>query len=178
MNSEIITYSQAGQDKWVLSLFPKGFKGFFLDLGCNDPKKINNTLLLEENGWDGISVDIFDFSKQWKSRNTPFICRDALSYVKNSELIKVIDYVSIDIDLLGTNYEVLKTIIDKGIECKSITIEHNLYIGEEYNQRERVPQRELLFGKGHVLRYPDVMVDDGLFNKFEDWWINPKYIIL
>jgi FkbM family methyltransferase len=28
------SYSQVGQDKWVLSQFPNGYRGFFLDLGC------------------------------------------------------------------------------------------------------------------------------------------------
>jgi hypothetical protein len=57
-------YSQAGQDKFVLSLFNENYEGTFVDIGCSVPKIINNTLLLEENGWYGISIDLENFSEQ------------------------------------------------------------------------------------------------------------------
>jgi hypothetical protein len=176
---KVKTYSQVGQDKWILSLFPKGYKGFFMDLGCNDPQVINNTLLLEEQGWEGVAFDITDLEKEWVNRNALFICADVLSYnFLNIGLPMLIDYVSVDIDAIGSNHQIMKTLLDLGFEFKAITIEHNLYISEEFNQRERLPQRELLLSKGYTLAYRDVMDDDGQFNKFEDWWINSKYITL
>ena len=72
------SYSQVGQDLFVLSLFPKGYEGIFLDFGCQEPKKINNTLLLEEHGWLGFSFDIVDYSEQWETRQTLFICTSYL----------------------------------------------------------------------------------------------------
>jgi len=45
------------QDKWVLSWFPPGYKGFFLDVGMCDAIRINNTYLLEQLGWRGIGID-------------------------------------------------------------------------------------------------------------------------
>ena len=48
---------QLQQDKWVLSLFPDGFQGFFLDVGMGDARHINNTYLLEQLGWRGIGID-------------------------------------------------------------------------------------------------------------------------
>jgi hypothetical protein len=172
---EVKSYSQVGQDKWVLSLFPKGYKGFFMDLGCNDPKIINNTLLLEENGWEGVAVDINDLSELWKNRKARFIQMNALNARDIIEPERI-DYVSIDVDAIGTNYQTIKNLLEAGFEFKAITIEHNYYISEEFNQRERLPQRELLLSKGYALAKGDVMDDDGQFNKFEDFWINPKYI--
>jgi len=171
-------YSQAGQDEWVLSLFKKGHKGTFLDIGCSDPIKINNTLLLEKNRWKGFAFDKEDFSKAWKIRSTPFIQTDVFDYdFKQLKLPKVIDYLSLDIDDLGSNYRMMKRLIEIfGFEFKVITIEHNLYIGEKFNQYERLPQRVLLSLVGYQLAFSDVMCDDGLENKFEDWWTNPKYI--
>ena len=170
------SYSQIGQDRWVLSLFPEGYKGFFIDVGCSLPKNINNTLLLEEHGWDGVAFDIVNYSKQWKVRKTQFICADVLSFdFRGFGISLLIDYMSLDIDTKGTNYEVLKNLIGEGFEFKVITVEHNLYLGEEYNQAERLPQRELLLSKGYTLIRADIeFEDDG--NAFEDWWINKKYI--
>lgn len=169
------TYSQVGQDLFVLSFFKDDYKGFFMDIGCQDPVIINNTLLLEENGWDGISFDIVDYSEKWKDRKTLFICTDVLScdYSKYN-LPKLIDYLSLDINTYGgARFEALKRIIDFGIEFKVITIEHDAYVG--YDKCERKPQRKLLYESGYFLHSPNVA---NLGASFEDWWINPKYIIL
>jgi hypothetical protein len=86
---------------------------------------------------------------------------------------KVIDYLSIDVDLVGLNYQVLKSLIEAGHQFKVITIEHNLYLGEQFNKQERIPQRNLLLCKGYFLSHPDIA--NGT-NIFEDWWINTKWI--
>ncbi len=170
-------YSQAKQDEWVLSLFPKEYKGTFLDIGCNDPVIINNTLLLEERGWSGFAFDKEDYKKAWQIRNTPFIQTDVFEYdFKQLELPTIIDYLSLDVDDLGSNYRMIKMLLEFGFEFKAITIEHNLYIGERFNEQERIPQRTLLSLAGYQLAVPDVASDDGYDNKFEDWWINPKYL--
>lgn len=52
------SYSQFGQDLWVLSLFPNK-KGFFVDIGCCDGERISNTFLLDSLGWYGIAADPF-----------------------------------------------------------------------------------------------------------------------
>ena len=161
-------YSQVGQDEWVLSLFPEGYKGFFMDIGCNDPKKINNTLLLEEHGWTGVAFDIMDFSYEWRKRKALFIKEDVIRCDFNQfNLPKDIDYLSLDVDNIGTNCFVMKRLIDFGFVFKAITIEHNIYGGEQYDICERIPQRELLLHNGYTLAKPDVSDE---VNKFEDWW--------
>jgi len=168
------SYSQIGQDRWVLSLFPEGYKGFFIDIGCHLPQDINNTLLLEEHSWDGVAFDIVDYSKQWSLRKAKFVCADVLNFdFLGFGLPLLIDYLSLDIDIQGTNYEALRNLINLGFEFKVITIEHNLYIGEQFNQAERILQRKLLSAKGYKLAHADVEAEG---NAFEDWWINKKYI--
>jgi len=137
-----------------------------MDIGCNDPKKINNTLLLEEHGWTGVAFDIVDFSNEWKERKAKFIQANVIEY-DFGKIRKKIDYLSLDVDSIGTNCFVMKRLIDYGFVFKAITIEHNIYAGNEYDICERIPQRELLSQNGYVLVKPDVSDD---VNKFEDWW--------
>lgn len=52
------SYSQFGQDIFVLKkIFKNKNNGFFVDVGANHPILINNTYLLELNGWKGLSIE-------------------------------------------------------------------------------------------------------------------------
>ncbi len=62
--------SQFGEDKYILNLFEKDFKGKFLDVGCFHPTRHNNTYLMYSYGWTGInidlnplSIDLFNFAR-------------------------------------------------------------------------------------------------------------------
>jgi len=51
-------YSQDGQDKFLLKLFPNKKKGVFLDIGAYDGLYYSNSFYLEkEMGWNGICVE-------------------------------------------------------------------------------------------------------------------------
>ena len=52
------TYSQNGQDGFVLSRFDK--PGFFVEAGAMNGILFSNTLLLEEHDWDGICVEPYE----------------------------------------------------------------------------------------------------------------------
>ena len=69
-------FSQLGQDIFVLDLINES--STYLEVGCQDSKIINNTYLLEQKGWTGISIDIINYSDNWKSRKNKFVCSDAL----------------------------------------------------------------------------------------------------
>ncbi len=173
-------YSQVGQDDWVLSLFSKDYKGFFVDFGCQMPQRINNTLLLEEHGWDGVSFDIVNYSEDWKTRRTKFVCDDLFTCdFEKYGIPKVIDYLSLDISpYVGCRYDALKRFIELGYEFKTLTIEHNYYMNNvdlsngDHNLQERLPQRDLLFKYGYIIANADV--EDHTL-PLEDWWINTKY---
>ena len=135
----MLSNSQAGQDKWILSLFKKGYKGTFLDIGCGKPKDINNTLLLEQKGWNGYSIDLLNYSEQWTTRKSKFIQADALTYNYNElQLPEIIDYLSLDIEGEGLRFQALKRVCDFGLKFKAITIEHDSYRG--YQKTEAEPQ--------------------------------------
>lgn len=68
--------SELGQDVFVLErLAPKGFRGVFLDIGCNHASLGNNSLALERAGWTGYAFDPQSaFAGEWSTqRKTPFI---------------------------------------------------------------------------------------------------------
>jgi len=49
------SYSQLGQDIYILNLLNKKHNGYFIEIGVGDPEKFSNTYLLEtEYGWTGI----------------------------------------------------------------------------------------------------------------------------
>ncbi len=49
---------QLGQDKWVIQMFGKRKRGYFLDIGASDGININNTYVLEHRfGWSGICFE-------------------------------------------------------------------------------------------------------------------------
>jgi hypothetical protein len=95
------SFSQLGQDLFALET-NNGKKGYFLDIGANDPIELNNTYLLEKNGWDGYSVDAFPVGN-WSTRKTP-IAKECL-HKKNTACTFTLGGVYSGItDNLGTNY--------------------------------------------------------------------------
>jgi hypothetical protein len=175
------SYSQCGQDLFVLTLLGKN--GSFLDLGCYLPKKINNTYLLEENGWVGVSLDIEDYSKEWGSRRNKFLQTDCLSlnyrdlidlYYPDSS--NVIDYLSIDMESIGDRYKALEMVMSSECDFKIITIEHDSHLGENYVIEEKNKQSDFLKKMGYHLLCDDVSNYKNPEMFYEDWWINPKYL--
>lgn len=70
------SFSQHAQDVLVSQLTSGKTGGVFVDIGCNDPLRFNNTVLLERQfGWTGLSIDAqSQFAEQYKQqRSTPFI---------------------------------------------------------------------------------------------------------
>lgn len=56
------SYSMEGEDLAIKD-YTKNIKdGFYVDLGCYHPLHLNNTYLLHKNNWNGINVDISEFS--------------------------------------------------------------------------------------------------------------------
>jgi FkbM family methyltransferase len=50
-------YSDGGEDKFIINQFKKK-SGFYVDVGCHHPLRINNCHLLYLNSWRGINIDI------------------------------------------------------------------------------------------------------------------------
>lgn len=69
------TYSQYAQDWFIFNfIFHTKESGFFLDIGANDPIRINNTLLFEKHGWKGLAFEPQKkLAEKWSERKADCI---------------------------------------------------------------------------------------------------------
>ena len=62
------SYSQHYEDLILDNIFQSQKEGLYLDIGCHEPMRINNTYLLYKKGWSGICVDASaDYAKDFKT---------------------------------------------------------------------------------------------------------------
>lgn len=62
----------SNQDVIIRDFFSDMRDGVFVDVGCYDWKKGNNTLYLEESlGWTGVAVDVLDYLRKGYRENRP-----------------------------------------------------------------------------------------------------------
>lgn len=160
------------QTSFVLSIL-KGLRdGYYVELGGGDPIDGNNTALLETTyGWKGVSLDLDRKSvdKYNQERTNPCIEADALnfdyiSYFKENNFPKMIDYLQIDIDGhdQGICLLALLSLPMLKYRFKVITIEHDL--GQNFKRQSmRDAQREILHHLGYILI--------GQLDS-EDWWVD------
>jgi len=173
------TYSQIGQDAFVINLLKEKTGGLFLDVGAGPPKYISNTYLLEKRyNWAGISIELDRQSKiawDYSDRDSSnFIYEDAfeVDYDKViSDLLKKhnadrIDYLSVDLEPPHLTLEALYKIITS-TKCRFsiITFEHDLW---RDNAHILKASRELLKSHGYQL------VVDNISNQ-EDWYVDITY---
>lgn len=161
------------QDIYALTVFGKDYSGTFVDIGCRHPVLHSNTFFLEQYGWKGLTVDLEYFVPEWKKYrpNSKHLNRDAFSVNYKNEFDKLqlespIDFLSIDLEIPGDRFNILKQVFDTGYEFKVITIEHDAYC--QPVELEKIPQREFLLERGYVLVRKCEWI--------EDFWINPKYV--
>jgi len=168
-------YSQAHQDLFALGINNYVNNGTFVDIACAMPRDCNNTFLLEQFGWKGISLDIKDYGHLWEqTRTNKFLHCDALqiNYEKlfnETFLTKEINYLSLDADDI-TN-KVLELLPFSTYEFKVITIEHDLYANGDFSKKQF--QENFLTQKG----YKKIANNICVFEKycvapFEDWWVS------
>ena len=56
------SYAMDGEDTAINVFNKKKDKGFYVDIGAHHPIQRNNTQLLHQNGWEGINIDVNQFS--------------------------------------------------------------------------------------------------------------------
>ena len=171
-------YSQSYQDLFVL-MATNGLEfGSWIEIGCADPLYGNNTKLLEEWNWEGVSIDINpDIVNNWKGvRNTLPYELDATKVnwerMPIWDLNNVTDYLQIDVDPPHISYEVLLKIPFWKHKFRVITFEHDFYNDKSGEIREK--SRKYLKSFGYELVVNDVAVDE--YSSYEDWWIHPDLV--
>jgi hypothetical protein len=170
------TQSQASQDIFVHAVMRKktGVKTY-LEVGAAMPTVINNTHMLESDGWRGLSIDIdANYGPQYvEERRNPFLAADACTVDWNPILNghpfygKTIDYLSFDVD--NATPVAFPRFPFETTRFNVITIEHDAYrVGPE--MRDMIRAR--LTSCGYQLVCGDVICEG--FGEFEDWWVFPS----
>ena len=176
---KIKSLSQAGQDKFVLSMLNNKKNGTYIEIGAYEPIEINNTYILEKKyNWTGFSIEI-EKSQQMrfnKIRKNKCILADGTKFNYENEIkrlwgnIKRIDYLQLDVDPAETTYECLCALPLDKIRFSVITFETDYY---RYGEKIRKLSREKLKHYGYKLIAADVTNESV---PFEDWYVDPDYV--
>jgi tetratricopeptide (TPR) repeat protein len=177
--SEHITqnYSQCFQDLFVLTALNGKTDGIFLEVGGADPFKGNNTALLEQLGWTGISIEIDkQFTQIYKQkRPTTIVINDDATTLNYNKLLAVhthIDYLQLDIEPSRNTFEALLSIPFHNTTFGVITYEHDHYIDRTQSYRDK--SRRYLQSLGYILLVENISPDK--HSPFEDWYVHPDYV--
>jgi FkbM family methyltransferase len=203
----MIYYSQSDQDKWVLEFLKFKRNGFFIEIGAYDGIQTSNTYTMEKFfDWDGICIEanphVFSqLVSNRKSKNLNVAVNDYYgkcffwgdkitkegfeipcdtldNLLTQNECPKNIDYISIDIE--GYEYVVLKNFDFSKWNIGLMTVEHNLYMGNEENINNKNNIYDLLSRNGFtrmVENAPCLDEHPSVFNlPYEDWYINNKLL--
>jgi hypothetical protein len=170
------SYSQAGQESFVLNTLIEKRNGFYLEIGAYDSKMMSNTYLLETKyGWSGVGLEIDGpRAEEYNSnRSNPCLNVDAtefnyLEYFESNSLPKSIDYLQVDIEPAFQSLKALKSLpIDK-YRFSVITFEHDLY-ADENNAAIKQEAKDLLLSFNYVLVKDNVECEGKIF---EDWYVD------
>lgn len=148
----------------------------YIEIGGNHPYKMNNSFLLEHQGWQGFSIELdTKYKRHWdKSERTNKIywdnalTFDYLNAIKENNLSNNIGYLSCDIEPPYNTFKALQTVIDLGIEFECITFEHDLYqfSAVDYNQKAI----DFLTQHGYKVAVTNVCVAN-TEDYFETWFV-------
>lgn len=164
------TYSQAGQDKFPqVLLHAAPLPKTYLDLGCHHPTTFNNSYALERAGWTGISIDIQDFSREFRATRTGSFLRADVTTLDWEPIVathfpsRVIDFISFDVD--DATRAAVARFPFSSVRFKTMTLEHD---GYRVGTQLRDSIRQTLSSLGYTLICGDVIAEG--YGAFEDWW--------
>ena len=176
--------SQSRQDEFVLIMLKNKKNGYFLEIGSNDAKYINNTYVLEkEYNWTGIMVEYdskYEQSYKEFRPNSNYIISDA-RIINYKELLEKynaplnIDYLQIDLEVDNRSTLDVLEILDKQIlntyKFAVITFEHDIYRGNFFDTREK--SRQIFKKYGYYRVFEDVKNSN---LPYEDWYVHPSLV--
>lgn len=111
MEGFTLSYSQCGEDLIIKTIFgKKKRKGFYVDIGCNNPIQKSNTFKLYLKGWNGICADgNADLMKTFKRIRKRDNCLHAIVSDSKREVIFYQD---------DTNHELSSIALSRGNTLK------------------------------------------------------------
>lgn len=176
LTQKFVTRSADLQDEFALRLL--GNKGRFLDIGCGHGIWGNNTLTLEQLGWDGVMIDLDLDAWKWNqvNRKAKSFCDDVTACDWNKILGKkpdekiLFDFISFDVD--DATVPALNHFPWATVRFRLMTIEHDFY---RVGPATRAAIREKMSQHGYILLAGDVCADF-IYQPYEDWYIDPSTI--
>lgn len=182
-----ISPSQAWQDLFVLTMLDGKKNGSYVEIGANHPENGSNTFTLNRYfNFNGLSIDIENFSSHWDSKRPQcnFVCADAttIDYTElfnKSNVSTRTDYLQIDVDPPEVSLQVLKLLPLNTHRFSIITFETDVWQGDTSVTEE---SRQILKSHGYQLVVKNVACcnkdTDGklIWYPFEDWWVDPLVI--
>ena len=152
--------SQAEQDKFILSILKHKMNGFFVEIGSNDPKNINNTYILEKTyNWKGIMIEMqLQYLNSYKVHrpNSIHVMQDA-TQINFKDLFETnnvplqMDYLQIDLEVENEStiqtLENLNKVMDK-YSFATVTFEHDIYRGNYFDTINR--SRKIFKDRGYI----------------------------
>ena len=173
------TYSQIGQDAFVLDVLQDKRNGLFVDVGGAWPVYLNNTYLLEKDyGWTGVSMDLEEvYRKDWEQsgRTSTFLVQDALTADYETifkDLLEKnnadrIDYLSVDLEPPIITLKAIQRIPFNICRFSVITFEHDSYRNDPGHDFDKLytlkESRRLFTDNGYKLLFANMQ---------EDWWVD------
>jgi len=175
------SYSEAGQESFVISTLNEKRNGYYVEIGAYHSTIGSNTYLLETKyGWKGVALDILSNSvNDYNShRSNPCMHADAitfdyLNYFVTHNFPTRIDYLQLDIEPAANTLLALKQLPLDSYKFSTITFEHDLYYSPD-NLAIKLEQQSILKSYGYTLFKEDVEVIVPGYppRAFEDWWIS------
>jgi hypothetical protein len=172
-------YSQVMQDIFTLSVLNGKTDGTYIEIGSGDPFYGNNTALLEELGWKGVSIDIEpNHVKKFNELRKNICFQTDATTINYTELFEDknlpsnIDYLSLDCDPPEITYDILTKLPLDDYKFAVITYEHDYWNDTE--RKYQLISQEYLISKGYELVINNVGANEN--QPFEDWYVHPDLI--
>lgn len=174
------SYSQAGQESFVLNILNEKRNGVYVEIGAMDSKDISNTYLLEtQYGWTGVGLEIlqrrsdeYNLNRSNPCLNVDATTFDYLGYFEENNFPKTIDYLQVDIEPAFQSLKALQSLPLDKYRFSVITFEHDLY-DDPNNALIKEEAKELLLSFGYVLAVENVIYQNAIF---EDWYIDSNLV--
>ncbi len=172
-------FSQSGQDQFAYNISGSG--GFYLEIGAHHPIINSNTYKLErECNWEGISIEFDEsFVPDWEmcsERKNKVIWDDAFSVdyfslLKQTGAPKRMNYLSCDIEPPENTFNILKKIINAGLEFDFISFEHDKY--NEGNTYDDLSY-DFLSTNDYKIAIKDVYSRNKKNKIYETWYVHKE----
>ncbi len=170
------SYSQAGQESFVLNSLKEKRNGYYLEIGGYHSKDDSNTYLLEtQYGWSGVALEIDKTRSDEYNSNRSNICLTAdattfnyLEYFENNNFPDRIDYLQIDIEPAFQSLKALESLPLDKYRFSIVTFEHDLYANEK-NLLIKEKAKKIFKKFNYVLVKENVEHEGKIF---EDWWVD------